>query len=256
VAVENSLENLFLQLLPRIDRAIAWQVRRYRMSPADADDFAQWVKLKFVDNDYAVLRKFEERSSVATYVTSVVANAFQDFRNHLWGKWRPSAEARRLGAVAVLLEQYVVRDELTFDEASVQLTTNHSLDMPRTEIERIAAQLPPRTRRRMEPEAVLQGIAAPGSADAGVWEEERAGIGRRIWTTLDRELGTLTAEDAAILALKYKGGKKVSEIATILGLSQKPLYRRIEGLQRQLRVALEADGLDHSVIREFLDDEQ
>ena len=41
----------------------------------------------------------------------------QDWRNARWGKWRPSAEARRQGALATHLERLMRRDGLTFEEA-------------------------------------------------------------------------------------------------------------------------------------------
>jgi RNA polymerase sigma factor (sigma-70 family) len=254
LALDGPPDQVFQTLLAQIDRAVAWQVRRHPLPAADAEDFAQYVKVKFIEDDYAVLRKFQERSSLSTYVTSVVGNAFQDFRNSLWGKWRPSAEARRLGPTAILLERCMVRDGLPFEQACQQLSTNHGIQEDRPELERIAGQLPSRVRRRMEPEEALDSTPAPDTADAAVRDQERAAIGRRIWATLDEELSRLPAEDAAILALRFKSGRKVSEIAVILALPQKPLYRRIELLIERLRAALEGAGVSHELIGEFLDE--
>src|SRR5215208_5464467 len=54
-----------------------------------------------------VRRRFERRSSLPTYVTVVIQRLFLDYRNRLWGKWRPSSDAKRLGPTAMLLERLV-----------------------------------------------------------------------------------------------------------------------------------------------------
>ncbi len=55
----------------------------------------------------------------------VVQRLFLDHRNRQWGKWRPSAEAKRRGPLAILLERLVVRDGWTFEQAVETLRTNH-----------------------------------------------------------------------------------------------------------------------------------
>jgi len=46
----------------------------------------------------ALLAKFEGRSSLRTFLTVVIQRLFLDHRISAWGKWRPSAEARRGGS--------------------------------------------------------------------------------------------------------------------------------------------------------------
>ena len=88
-------ETLFLEKLPLVDRILAVTSRRNRLTKEEAEDFASVVKLKLIANDYEVLRAFAGRCSLAGYLTAVVQRAYIDHCNHLWGKWRPSAEAGR-----------------------------------------------------------------------------------------------------------------------------------------------------------------
>lgn len=253
VVSNQSLEHVFIGLLPHIDRVTDWLARRYRLSAADAQDFGQSIKLKFIDNDYDLLRRFQERSTLTTFVTSVVTNAFHDYRNAAWGKWRPSAEARRLGPTAIALEQCLVRDGMTFEEACERLSTDAPVD--HRALEQVAALLPIRVRRRFETEDALHAVATAETADAIVRDRERLSLAESIHAALARALDRLPAEDAAILALKFRSGRKVSEIAAILGLPQKPLYRRIAALLTDLRVSLEREGLPATVVKEYLSDE-
>ena len=78
-----------------------------------------------------MLRRFEGRSSLTTYITVVVQRLFLDRRNRLWGKWRPSAEARRLGPTAVLLERLVSRDGWSAEQALETLRVNHGVTVDR-----------------------------------------------------------------------------------------------------------------------------
>src|SRR5688572_17606417 len=158
-------EREFLAHLALIERVVSFVVRRYHANPEDAEDFASHVRLKMVEDDYAVIRKFKGQSSLRTYLTVVVSRLFLDYRTSAWGKWRPSAEARRAGPVAVLFEQLLVRDEQTFEEAYETLRTNHAVTMTRDELERLAARLPIRPRRRFESDDALEGVPTNVSTD-------------------------------------------------------------------------------------------
>ena len=119
-------ETLFLSHLNHIERILAFVAVENRLAAADADDFASHVKLKFVENDYALLQKFGGRSSVRTFLSVVIHNLFSDYRDAAWGKWRPSAEARRRGPIAQHLERLLSRDRVGFEEACELLAVTAS----------------------------------------------------------------------------------------------------------------------------------
>ena len=106
-----------LDHLALIQHIVRQTGRRRHFSSAEQEDFAGFVNLRLVDDNYAILRKFQHRSSMATYLTAVIALLASDFRNEQWGKWRPSAAATRLGPAAELLERLVYHDLHTLDEA-------------------------------------------------------------------------------------------------------------------------------------------
>src|SRR5699024_217877 len=116
-AAHVSHEDLFLAHLEPIEATIGLICRKNRLRAEDADEFRSQAFIKLIENDYEVLRRFEQRSSLRTYLTVVLQRVYLDFRNGQWGKWRPSAEARRRGATAVALERLVVRDGLMLEEA-------------------------------------------------------------------------------------------------------------------------------------------
>lgn len=244
----------YLSHREQIEAALAFVCRRERLSPANADDFCSIFRLRLMQDDYAILRAFQGRSSFRTYLLSVIAHAYQDWRNARWGKWRNSTEARRLGPLAVLLERLVVRDGLTLDEAYETLRINHRTRESRDSIERLAALLPPRSPRRFVSADVLADVGAahhhPGEA---IRQADAAAAASRISDTLAAALDRFNAQDRVILRMRFEEDFTVARIARVLQLDQKPLYRRLERLIAALRGALEARGLTPDVAREVLD---
>ncbi|HEX6463374.1 MAG TPA: hypothetical protein VFZ98_02925, partial [Vicinamibacterales bacterium] len=110
-------EQVFLTNLPTIEALVQTVARQQRMSWAEAEEFASIVRLRLIENDYAILRKFRGGSSLRTYLTVVIARQALDYRDTCWGRWRPSRAARRLGRTAVTLEKLIVRDGFTLDDA-------------------------------------------------------------------------------------------------------------------------------------------
>src|SRR4051812_18706679 len=93
-----------LDVIARICRA---QARRYRLSEDDAEELTAAVRLRLLADDYAVLKKYAGRGSLKAYLEVVIRRTFLDRRIAEFGKWRPSTAAKRIGRVAVLLEQLV-----------------------------------------------------------------------------------------------------------------------------------------------------
>jgi RNA polymerase sigma factor (sigma-70 family) len=247
-------EALFLSQLDLIERVIGFVCARQHLASADADDFSSFVKLKFVENDYALLAKFEGRSSLRTFLTVVIQRLFLDHRISAWGKWRPSAEARRAGPTAILLEQLMVRDGYPFEEACEMLRTNHRVAADRVELERLAARLPIRVRRRFQPDDALANMPSRDRpADDLAADQDRRAAGNRVSEALSTLMARMDQQDRLILALRFDDGRTVAEIAAILRLDQKGLYRRVERLLKELRTGLEAEGIDGTSVLEMLE---
>src|SRR5689334_4174040 len=98
-------------------RVIEWVARTGGLSPEDAEDFAQSVHLKLLERNYAPLAQFDGRSSFHTFLRTVVKRLLLDWRNHRYGKWRPSACARRHGDAGIDLDRLITRDGCAPEEA-------------------------------------------------------------------------------------------------------------------------------------------
>jgi RNA polymerase sigma factor for flagellar operon FliA len=236
-----------------IERALRVVCARQRLLGPDAEDFCSTFRLRLIEDDCAILGKFQGRSSVQTYLVSVVTHFFQDWRNARWGKWRPSAEARRLGSVAVEFETLCVRDQLGFEAACEMLCGRHQGELTRKDVERIAATLPARQKRAFVSDAeIVNRPSATMSPDGALLAQEAGVEARRATSAMCEAIGALPPQDRLIVRMLVEDGLSVATIARTLTLQQKPLYRRIHQVLTSLRVRLEHEGLSTAAVADLL----
>ncbi len=247
---------LFHDNLRLIDRIVASLCRRNGLTGDDADDFRSWVHVRMLDNDYAILRKFREESSLGTYLTIVISMLLREYRVKEWGRWRPSAAAQRLGPVGVWLERLVYRDRHTLAEAAQVLRDRHGVTLTDRELAEMLAKIPPR-RPPGPPEVGSEALAAtpaPERADDRVTGEEAERRRRWIQEALLQCLDGLSGEDRMIVKMRFWESMSVADVSRALNLPQKPLYRRLERAFKSLRKCLEARGISRDELRGLPDD--
>lgn len=246
-------EALYLEGLQSIDRIAAFVARRAHLNTDEAEEFTAEVRIRLLENDYAIIRKFEGRQSFATYLTTVILRLCHQYRVEQRGKWRPSAEATRIGETAITLERLLNRDGLSFEEAVNTLTMCHDSPSTRLELEAIHARLPVRNPRpRFVAEDIPIDVPAMDSADDRVQERDRTLNARSAAAALDAVMQQLSAEDRAILQMRFWQGMKVSDIARALDIEQKKLYKRLVKLLTVLRGSLENAGIDRNIAGDLL----
>jgi RNA polymerase sigma factor (sigma-70 family) len=235
-------KRLAVDSLPLLDEVVRFIARRHRLSADDADELAAAARLKLIENNYEVLRRFRGRSSIRTFLATVIRHQFLDLRNARWGKWRPSVQARRLGPLAIELEGLVTRDRLPV-AAAVELLVARSGGPTRQELQRVACQLPRRSRRRFLGVQDLVRVGGGWSEDDVIRGIDGRSTAHRIEQALRAALDRLEPGDRMLLRMRYHSGCRVSRIAKMLELPQKALYRRFDTVFGVLRDELEARGV-------------
>ena len=140
-------QRLLLDHLDLINQIVRTVGRRRHLSATEQEDFASFVHLRLVDDDYAILRKFQNRSTLWTYLAAVIERLSLDFCAEKWGRWRPSAMAERLGPVAVAAR--AARHSRLAHASKKRwrsCATNHDVALTHAELRRIWDQLPVRVR--------------------------------------------------------------------------------------------------------------
>lgn len=240
--------------LEPIERAIRFICRDARLTGADAEDFASTVRLALLANDGAILRKYEGRSSFGSYITVVIRRLLVD-QQRAEGRWYASAEAKRRGEGAVLLDQLLHRDHRTLDEAVAIVLDRHPGGATAAELRAIAAALPrrdPRPRLVELEEEDEQHFASGSSAEERVVESDLARRSESISRVVSAALQAMTAQDRVILRLRFGKEASIADIARALGLEQRPLYRHVETLLAELRRAIQQAGFDASMLTDLI----
>jgi RNA polymerase sigma factor for flagellar operon FliA len=237
---------IFLQNLAEFERIVRSICRRKGVSPDDADDFASEVMLRLIDDDYAAIRNFKNRSGFNTYIASLVTRLLIDYRRRTWGKWRTSADAKRLGELATAFEMLVNRDQRSMPEAFTVLKEKFPGLTPQ-ELESLAARVPRRVSRRQVDLEEAAAVAAPASVDP-----VQADTARRLSEAVRCLVDRMPEEDRVIVQLHFGIGMTVAEIARSLHVRQTPLYPRLRRLLRALRSDLERAGFAAKDVGELI----
>jgi RNA polymerase sigma factor (sigma-70 family) len=206
--------------------------RKGGLPPDEADDFSQTVHLKLLERNYAPVRMFAGRSALRTYLTVIVGRLLLDWRNSRYGKWRPSACARRLGPAAVSLDRLISRDLCSVDEAVAILENRPGLPAAET-LRALAEQLPRRSRIRTVRMDDVTPSLAPRFEDP-VEVAEACAARQRALRVLQRAYVRLAPADQQLVRLRFRDNLSIAAIACLLGVPAKSLYRRMQRVLRTL----------------------
>ncbi len=243
-------QQIFLENLPLIDRIIRNRCRSARLKPDAAEDFRTEVYIHLMRDDYAALRKFENRSSLSTFLTVTIMRCMLDLQRKK-GRWRPSRTACRLGATAQLIDRLVNKHHWGDEEAYRILKTNHRLPISRREFEETIALLPPR-----RPQIVIESCDGPGIRDLPAPVAESQSGAERFWSRLTAAMQAVVSglgeEERLILRLRFQEGRTLTSIAATLGCEYKALWRRMNRILGNLRAGIERRGFDKEICQEMV----
>ena len=226
-----------------IDRISASAARRHRLPSGDAEEFGAAVRLKFVENDYGILRKFRRESSLNTYLTMVIERLLLDQCRREWGRPRPSVAARRLGPVAVLVEQLTTRDGASWAHVRGVVETTYGQGTAAHLDELAPCSWPHGRARFIGIEAATKAQAAPLYHDESVLSGQSRLAAVRSKAALAAAVRGLAPAHRTILHLRFGAGLSVADVSRALSTDQKRLYREIDRILAAMRRDLERAGV-------------
>ncbi len=248
-------EALFLEHLDWIGKVASKACSNQGVWGADAEDMTSQVRMALMEDDYAVVRRFQGNSEIKTYLAAVVVRHVVNFVREQRGRWRPSAAAVRLGSPAVELEALVRQAGYTVQQAGEKLRTEGRTTLSDAALARLLAQVPERAPLR--PVLRESGTAvdfAPGAAhaDERVLEAEVDTRRAEMLGVLETAMEQLEPEEQLIVQMHFAEGYTLADVARALRVEQKPLYRRVDRLRARLRALLESAGLTGDDVRGLL----
>jgi RNA polymerase sigma factor (sigma-70 family) len=250
-------EAILVEHLGYIEKFATTTCRQNGLHGADAEDFISWLKIRLIENDFAVIRKFRGESKITTYLSMVVTRQLYAYLREQHGRWRPSAAAEKLGPPADALEELVYRDGYSLPQAAEKLRTEGRTSLSDPELAHLLARLPERQPMRPKEVSLDRQPMSPGEessapviepeasarADDLVNEAETRERHGDFHERLARVMAQLTPEERFIVRLYFQEDHSVADVARALKVDQKPLYRRIPRIRERLRQLLEREGI-------------
>lgn len=238
-----------------IDQLLDFFCRKWGLRDAAAQDFASWARAKLVADQYAIFRKYKQRSKLTTYLSAVVANLSREYDVIRHGRWRPSASARRQGELGVRLERLIHHQGLSWGEAIAVVRSSGQTELNEGELVRMIAKLPAREPLRpvVIDEQVLESTPAGASTDAAVLDADADRLRGKVLNALFGALSRLPAEDQVALRMRFWEGMKVTDVARATQREPKRLFKRIDRLMVLLRRELEEAGISREVVQELFE---
>lgn len=246
----SEFSQLLVRELPLIEKITHVICRRTGMQPDEIEEFTAEVRLKLVNNDYAILRAYARRSSFSTYIAAVIQRLLIDYRRHHLGKWHDSAEAQRHGGLGIDVERALLRDHRTPEEALTLLRENHP-GITAADIERIASTLPPRVRHKLVPIEQAESLESSRDGD----HVAQADMAARISAVVCAFIDSLPGDDQLILRLRFDCDMTVAQIARSLHRDQQVLYRLLYRHFHALRAELTKIGVDARTVEDLIGSE-
>ena len=223
--------------IQRVIRSLA----RVSLRPDERDDFegAAWVTL--LEDDQRRLRSYRGECPFPCFLRVVLRRILLDFRTSRWGKWRPSADARRAGPDAVAIERKVVRDGYPLEPFTGMAAPDERHRLARL-VQHASASRPGRREQPLDAVADWAATTGPSPEDALILSAREAAR-KRVGHALGAAINVLGTHDRRLLALRYGQGHAVSTIAATTGADQRRLYRTFERVLRRLRADIEGRGV-------------
>jgi RNA polymerase sigma factor (sigma-70 family) len=224
-----------LEVVSVIDRAVRHVARHVGLGRDQANELRQVVWLRLLQRP-TIIQRFAGRSSLQTYMTTVVMRTFYSWRQGELGRWRPSAPAQRLGALAIDLERLISMDRFTVSEAIECVASRYNVT-PRM-LEPIVAAIRPHRSLRFARGA----LEASGETACDQLEVERAAY--KVRRALISSLALLSDEDRAlILAISVRDLGR-SACARRLGKPVAQVQRQMRSALATLKAAMGTRGVD------------
>ena len=233
---------LLLANLGLVNEVVRFVARRQQLDPEQESELESFVRLRLLEDDFRVLRRFEGRSSLRTYLTIVVQRLWLDYRNHALGRWRASATASRLGPAARLLEELVYRDGFTFAEAA-QVIASRGFPIGEAELAELWRAMPLRRPHRLQQGTSDEAREVPDPAPDPETRTLRAEAATRLERVLVAALRELPPTDLLLVHLHFSEGVSLLALSRLWAQPYKGLVRRLDALLRELRRRVRAAGI-------------
>lgn len=237
-----------------------------------AEEAALYVLERLAEDDWLRLRKFQGKSSFASYLAAVAGRLLEDFSRRRYGRKRPPGWLEQLGGLWLLLYRLLCLERFGFGDA-VEMAADRYRGRRVPEIEEAASLIlgritdcgahqyqPSEYHQRFPENHQDHGSAAQSSR---LEREQRqqllealgielfgTGPGRERHQALEKILAQrleLSGKDRLLLRLCHQEGLGTAAAGRLLGLNRFQVHGRLRRLYARIREAFSAAGCEEEL---------
>ncbi|HDP94806.1 MAG TPA: sigma-70 family RNA polymerase sigma factor [Candidatus Aminicenantes bacterium] len=202
-------------------------------------------------NDYAVIRRFDRRARFTTYLTTLIARQAVERIRRRKGRTRTRERAESLGRLGIRLFEKIVSQGLGVPDALREMMHESLPGMTEQRLTQMANHI--LGQRSMPPTVIISMGEMPDcpepsgvTPESAAFEKERQA---RITAAVSLLRSRLSGTEWLLLRLRFppdprSPARKASEIASLMGISRKAVYRRLDRLLPHCRTILRKAGID------------
>ncbi len=213
-------------------------------------------------NDFQVLKDFKGNAQVTTYITTIISRHAVDMIRKKRGRNREKERAKKLGNLGLTLYNQVIKNKLPLEQVFKQLKKEHLFTGPLEELETLLQKIkgknphnpassPPHTSgtavkngHAVDEEHVVIPDTKHNPQDLLLQSERQ----KTIHKILHDLISTLEGEDRLLLRMRFptrenEKPRPVEQIAQILNIKPKAVYKRITKLVNKCKAQLTEQGV-------------
>jgi RNA polymerase sigma factor (sigma-70 family) len=209
----------------------------------DADTLFNEVLDRLTEDNFKVLKNFENRSKLTTYITTIIAHLVVDIQRKQTGRRRTKERAKAMGLVGEKLYELIFAKGFPVQEAYDFLKENQKVTQTLEEIEAMVDKIRGRPRAHQGPAEgpeqpdIKSVLVTEGNQEEGAIRKQTEGLAKEV---LREALSELSNEEKFIIQMRFplsedEQPKDLSEIAKILGTTTKAVDSRIRRIFPKLK---------------------
>jgi RNA polymerase sigma factor (sigma-70 family) len=211
-------------------------------------------------DDYRVLRQFKGDAKLSTYITTIIARQAVDLVRKKLGRSREKERAQKFGKIGMIIYEKVILQGRPLDEIYPELKSTESISQSMEELETIAEKIKGKksslTFLNGDSPVVKNGATVNEDGDYIIPDKKNDPEDLLIEQQREQKLGEvvkdiiaqLNGEERIILRMRFPADDeekpgKVEQIATVLGISEKAVYKRIARILKKCKNLLDQKGV-------------
>lgn len=250
------MKKYFNDNIETIYSTINFFCRNKQIIGEDKKDFSSQILIKVIDNDYKVLRSYNKKSKLTTYLLTVISNYYIDLKRKEIKRWRPSKKSKNKGPIAVKLDELINKKNYTLEEAHDTLTINHNYNVTLDELSKIASEFKNSTRQiRKVSDTHLTTLTDnnPHTEEAIIKTEDQKTVNDMIRVSVKiRE--NLPGEAKLILKMRFFDDYSISQIGRMLNIKRHAVDKILKDSLKEIKDSLIKEDADFNEITKYINE--